>query len=443
MDEQVRARKLVMGSTTTSGSMRRIAYWSLALLFAMNLLNYIDRYILAAVIGDVQVALEIEDADDLAGFLSTAFFISYSLFSPVMGWFGDRLPRRHLLAAGVGVWSVATFWSGWVRSFPEMLLARSLLGIGEATYATIAPTLIADLFPRAQRNRALAVFYVAVPLGAALGYVTGEQVSALFRDWRYAFYVVGGPGLLVAFAAYFMREPVRGASEEGADDPSLHREALPLKWSVYADLFRNRSYIYNTLGMAMMTFAVGGLAFWAPKFIARERGLADKAATYMGIAVFIGGLVGTALGGWVADWLTGKIRGAYFWLCGLTMIAAAPFIFWSLVARDTPVIFSTMAVGLILVFVSTGPSNAIIVNVTVPRIRAAAFAINILMIHILGDIPSPPFMGLVTRLSKDMFFGLAVTLPALLLSGAFYCLGARYLEADQERALQKFRAGQG
>jgi MFS family permease len=432
-----------MVDSANAGSMRRMAYWSLALLFAMNLLNYVDRYILAAVIGDVQATLKIEDADELAGLLSTAFFVSYSLFSPVMGWFGDRLPRRHLLAAGVGVWSVATFWSGWANSFPEMLLARGLLGIGEATYATIAPTLIADLFPRAQRNRALAVFYVAVPVGAALGYVTGEQVTALFNDWRYAFYVVGGPGLLIAFAAYFMREPVRGASEEGADDPNSRREALPLSWSVYANLLRNWSYIYNTLGMAMMTFAVGGLAFWAPKFIARERGLPDKAATYMGVAVIIGGLVGTALGGWVADWLTGKIRGAYFWLCGLTMIAATPLIYWSLVARDTSVIFTTMTIGLILVFVSTGPSNAIIVNVTIPRIRAAAFAINIFMIHILGDIPSPPFMGLVTHLTENMFLGLAVTLPALLLSGLFYCLGARYLEKDQELVVKQVRAGQG
>jgi MFS family permease len=431
-----------MVESTSPGSLRRIAYWSLAMLFAMNLLNYIDRYILAAVIGDVQSALQIEDADDLAGLLSTAFFVSYALFSPVMGWFGDRLPRKHLLAAGVGVWSVATFWSGWVRSFPEMLAARSLLGIGEATYATIAPTLIADLFPRAQRNRALSVFYVAVPVGAALGYVTGGEVTALFNDWRYAFYVVGGPGLLVAFAALFLREPVRGASEEGTGDAALRHEALPLSWSVYASVLRNWSYIYNTLGMAMMTFAVGGLAFWAPKFLSKERGLGDRAATYMGVTVIIGGLVGTALGGWVADRLTGTIRGAYFWLCGLTMFASAPFIYWSLVARQPMVIFSAMSVGLILVFISTGPSNAIIVNVTVPRIRAAAFAINIFMIHILGDIPSPPLMGLVTRLS-DMFTGLAVTLPALLLSGLFYCLGARYLEADQELVVQEVRAGRG
>jgi MFS family permease len=443
MVDKVRAGKGVMGDTSTPRAMRRIAYWSLAMLFAMNLLNYIDRYILAAVIGDVQSALKIEDADELAGLLSTAFFVSYSLFSPVMGWFGDRLPRRHLLAAGVGVWSVATFWSGWVQSFPEMLAARSLLGIGEATYATIAPTLIADLFPRAQRNRALAVFYVAVPIGAALGYVTGGEVTAFFHDWRYAFYIVGGPGLLVAFAALFIREPVRGASEEGVDDPTLRHEALPLSWSVYANFLRNWSYIYNTLGMAMMTFAVGGLAFWAPKFLSKERGLGGKAATYMGVAVIIGGLVGTALGGWVADRLTGKIRGAYFWLCGLTMLASTPFIYWSLVAREAGVIFSAMSVGLILVFISTGPSNAIIVNVTVPRIRAAAFAINIFMIHILGDIPSPPFMGLVTRLSNNMFLGLAVTLPALLLSGLFYCLGARYLEADQERVVQQVRAGRG
>jgi MFS family permease len=401
-----------------------------------------DRYILAAVIERVQVTLRIEDSDDLAGLLSTAFFVSYVLFSPVMGWLGDRAPRKQLLAVGVGIWSLATFWSGFVDSFTEMMFARSLLGIGEATYATIAPTLIADLFRRSQRNRALAVFYVAVPVGSALGYVVGAQVADYFDNWRFAFYLVGGPGILVALAALFIREPQRGASEEGADEAALHHEKLPLKWSVYTALFRNWSYVYNTLGMAMMTFAVGGLAFWTPKFISKERGLGDKdAGTYMGVAIILGGLVGTALGGWVADLLTRRFRGAYFWLCGLTMIAAVPFIWLALVARQTEIIFGSMTLGLILVFVSTGPSNAIIVNVTLPRIRAAAFAINIFAIHILGDIPSPPLMGLVTRLSGDMFYGLVITIPALVVSGLFYCMGARYLEADQDAVTRQVRAG--
>ena len=420
---------------------KRAAYWALGALFAMNLLNYIDRNILAAVIDPVQADLGVKDQDALAGLLSTAFFVSYSLISPLMGWMGDRLTRKYLLAAGVGVWSLATFGSGFADSFGHMLLARSLMGIGEATYAVIAPTLIADFFPREHRSRALAVFYVAIPVGSALGYVIGGQVEH-FLDWRWAFYMVGLPGLVVAFAALGIREPHRGASEDVDEEHRLQHESLPVSWETYTALAKNRSYVYNTLGLALMTFVLGGMAYWTPLFLSEVRGMARKDAnTYLGVVLVFSGLVGTALGGWLGDWLARRIRGAYFWLAGLAMPGSVPFIALALVATEPLAIFSSMAIGLTLVFLNTGPSNAIIINVTMPRIRAAAFAINIFFIHLLGDIPSPPVMGLVSDLTGNIFWGLAVTLPALAISGILYCMGARYLEADQEAMVEHLRTG--
>jgi MFS family permease len=390
-------------------------------------------------LGPVQQSLGIEE-DKQAGTLVTAFFVSYSLFSPLVGYVGDRMPRKYLLAAGVGLWSLATFGCGLAETFGQMLLARSMLGIGEASYATIAPTMIADLFPRDQRSRALAVFYVAIPLGSALGYVLGGQIEA-YLGWRWAFYVVGLPGLLVALAALAIREPRRGASED-IDEAQLRlHEMSAASWETYLRLASNRSYVFNTLGMAMMTFAFGGLAAWAPTFLEEVRGMELKqATTWMGAVIVVSGLVGTSLGGWLADRLARRIRGAYFWIASFSMFAAAPFIYAAITASYPGTIFSFMAIGLTLLFLNTGPSNAIIVNVTVPKIRAAAFAINIFFIHLLGDIPSPPLMGWVSDISQQMYWGLFVTIPAILVGGLLYANGARYLEADQEAVLVELRS---
>jgi MFS family permease len=480
------------------GVSSRAANWTLAALFAMNLLNYIDRFILAAVLGPVQESLHIENDMAKAGFLTTIFFVSYAIFSPVVGILGDRMPRKYLLAIGIGIWSLATFGSGLVYSYGEMVAARSVLGIGEAAYATLAPALIGDLFPRAKRNRALAIFYIAIPIGAALGYVIGGAINAhheklhilplveqglsaitgrQFADgkgWRLAFFVVGVPGLLVAIFALLLPEPQRGG-KEGVDEADLaHMHTPPLAWKTYSTLLHNRSYVYNTLGMAMFTFALGGLQSWTPKYLtageneavqrADEENKKELDETHkkaleaanqgLGLSVLAAGLIGTPLGAWLADRFARRFKGAYFWVSGVAMIIAAPFILIALVTAryggPNPVIFGSIAIGLILSFLNYGPSNAIIINVTVPNLRAAAFAINIFLIHFLGDIPSPSAMGAVADLTRSLgwaaddktslFWGLSITIPAMLLSGLFFCLGGPHLEADQDAVIKELKS---
>jgi predicted MFS family arabinose efflux permease len=412
----------------------RRAYWALAILFAMNLLNYIDRYVLGAVLGPVRDSLHIDQGQ--AGWLGSAFMISYTVVSPFMGWLGDRVTRKYLLAAGVGLWSLATFGSGMAETFGQMMIARSLMGIGEATYAVIAPTLIGDMFPRGQRSRALAVFYVAIPIGAALGYVIGGYIEAHW-GWQWAFRVVGLPGLVVALGALALYEPERGASEMGdGRSATAHAASLPLSWSTYADLGTNRSFVINTLAMAMMTFALGGLVLYTPDFLSSCRGMPlDKANYWLGPVIAISGLVGTAMGGWLGDRLARRVRGAYFLVAGVSSLSAVPFIAIAIVAKSPAVILACMGVGLTLIFLNTGPSNAIITNVTPPQVRAAAFAINIFCIHLLGDIPSPPLMGYVGNWTGSMVWGMTVAVPTLALSGVLYLWGARYLDADQEAVI--------
>src|SRR5215813_11168548 len=164
----------------------RAAYYGLAVVTLLNFLNYIDRLILAAVLPRMQSELGLTNAQ--AGLLATAFLVAYFITSPIFGVLGDHLSRTRLMAVGVSAWSVATAATGMMRTFSQLLATRSFVGIGEAAYATISPALLSDYFPRSQRGRAFAIFYVAIPVGAASGYLLGGLVEPAL-GWRAAFYV--------------------------------------------------------------------------------------------------------------------------------------------------------------------------------------------------------------------------------------------------------------
>ena len=196
---------------------------ALAVLTGLNFLNYVDRFIPAAVMPSIIAALHLKDSQ--AGSLSTLFILSYSLVSPVAGWLADRKPRFQLAAVGVFVWSLATFGSGLAPTFLALVVARALTGVGEASYVVVTPSLVSDYYPPARRGRALAIFYAAIPVGSALGYVLGGAINARF-GWRWAFFLAGAPGAALAFALLFLRDPPRGAMDV-AKLPTTVPAALP------------------------------------------------------------------------------------------------------------------------------------------------------------------------------------------------------------------------
>lgn len=216
--------------------------------------------------------------------------IVYTIVSPLMGWLGDRYNRKILLAGGVGLWSLATVGTAFSADYYHMFFWRSLLGIGEASYGVIAPTLISDLFPVKERGRAMGLYYLALPVGTALGYMLGGSIADAL-GWRAVFFVVGLPGLLAAAAGLFMSDPGRGAAEAAAPAGKVSRPGL----SEYLDLFRTPTFLYNTAGMAAVTFATGAYGAWGLIFYQHVHGLtASQAGNTIGGLLVVASLIGIA-----------------------------------------------------------------------------------------------------------------------------------------------------
>ena len=417
---------------TSSPITRGQAYFAVALLFGVNFLNYIDRYVIAAV-GPL-IKAEFSLLDTQLGLIGSMFMVAYMIASPFTGVLGDKWPRRYLVGLGVLVWSLATVLSGLATSYEHLLLARSVIGLGEAGFGVVSPTLICDLFSRAARGRMLAFFYVAIPVGSALGFLLGGYMGEHY-GWRAAFFVAGAPGLLLGLLAFRMREPPRGAG----DGVTADREHQ-FEWGAAKDLARNQSFVYTTLGLAAMTFALGGMAYWMPTFFARLRGLPlERANTLFGGITVASGFVGTFLGGWLGDWLLKRTDKAYLLVSGAGMLLGVPATYIGLTATDPSVYLPALFIAEVMVFLNTGPGNAVIVSVVLPEIRATAIALSVFAFHLVGDVPSPILIGWFSDWTGSLEKALLLCTLAMAASGVFYLLGMRTLGADMARVRETVR----
>jgi MFS family permease len=332
-----------------------------------------------------------------AGWLWPAFMVVYMLTAPVFGAWGDRGSRTRPIAIGVFIWAVATVLSGFARNYHQLFAARALVGVGEAAYVAIAPALLADCFPVNARGRVFAVLNMAIPVGAALGYVLGGLIGQHF-GWRAAFFVCGAPGIVLAGAVLWLKDPPRGA-QEGEGSPATsgthrHTGRLSGPVAVYMSLLRRPPYMLLVLGYAAYTFGLGGLGFWMPTFLERVRGIpADQATTGFGAIVVVTGVLGTLVGGWLGDYCLKRSPQGYLWFSGAVTLAAAPVALLALAAPAPALYYPAVVVAELLLFMSTGPINAAIANIVSPLERASAIALSMFAIHLLGDVPSPPLIG--------------------------------------------------
>jgi MFS family permease len=410
---------------------------ALLLLLGINMFNYVDRYVLAAVVPEIQKEFFRPDdpnAKALLGSLQTAFVVSYMVAAPLFGWLADRMSRWMLVGASVLVWSVATGASGLATAFGVLLITRLFVGVGEAGYGPAAPTLISDFYPISRRGAVLAWFYMAIPVGSALGYVIGGVIQQHF-GWRTAFYAVVPPGLIMGVMSFFMKDPPRGQSDRAAGERGLSA-VRTARLRDYLILLRTPSYILGCAGMTAMTFAIGGISFWIPDYLSQYRRVGSLAQvnSIFGVILVIGGLTATLLGGMAGDRLKKRIPGSYFIVSAGGMFLAAPMILLML-WLPFPYAWCAIFLAVFFLFFNTGPANTILANVTHPSMRATAFALNIFIIHALGDAAAPPILGKIAQRPKgggsekwDAAFIVVTVVSAL--AGALWLWGAKYLERD-------------
>jgi MFS transporter, Spinster family, sphingosine-1-phosphate transporter len=443
---------------------------ALALLLMINLFNYIDRQVLSAVVSPIkktffnqhggavansellaavtgwfQNRLGFKPEDALLGLLGTAFMLSYMIGAPIFARLAESKSRWRLVAWGVILWSLASGASGIAQTFMALLLTRCFVGIGEAAYGPVAPAMISDMFPLKNRGRMLAWFYVAIPVGSALGYALGGWIASsgigawsgsLFgaarESWRWAFILVTLPGIILGLSSFMRESPRAGTGDRRSSRPA----SVPLRH--YLILLRTPSYVLCNLGQTAMTFAIGGIAFWMPYYLETKPGAPANSTIIFGAITAVAGLSATLLGGIAGDRLRSRFPGSYFLVSGAAMILGFPIFLASLKAPFPWAIWVLVFLACFCLFFNTGPTNTILANVAHPSIRAAGFAFNIFVIHALGDVISPVIIGLLNDRYGDMNKSFLLVGLMFLAAGVFWLIGVRFLKRDTEMASIRF-----
>ncbi len=393
---------------------KKLYPWTaLTLLTALNLLNYIDRSVLFAVQPLVQTEFHLTDAQ--IGYLTSAFIGFYMVAAPFVGPLADRYSRKLIIIFGALFWSALTLVTAVTHTYWELLVRHTLVGVGEATFVTIAPTFVADLFPEEKRGRIFGIFYLAIPVGTAAGYLLGGKLGPA-HGWRFPFYIAAAPGFALALAMLLVPEPERGRYDTLRETP----ERASLK-----GLVGNPAFWTATLGMAMMTFALGGLQVWMPTFLSRSRGYSLEAANEIfGGIIVVDGILASLAGGWLGDYLLPKMKSSYYFVSAISMALGIPFMIVALFFKG-PIMLPGIGIAAFFLLMNTSPLNAAVVNSVGAHIRATAIAANIFIFHLLGDVPSPTMMGWVAdRRSLQLSFVLPVI--AMGLSSAILFYGMRF-----------------
>jgi len=396
---------------------------ALFLLLAINLFNYIDRQVLAALEPDIRATFFAPDdvnAMTKTGLLGDAFFVTYMVSAPILGLLADRISRWLIVGSAVILWSLASGGSGLAATFTILFATRVCVGIGEGGYGPAAPTILSDLFPIETRGRIMAIFCAAIPVGSALGYVVGGLIGAHF-GWRWAFYLVAPPGLLLGLLCFWQRDPRFAAGHLAQKSPRRSLRA-------YLNLFRTRSFLINCVAMTLMTFVTGGLGFWVPAYLRYRNQSPDVGMTIFGLITVVAGLVSTLLGGIIADRLRSRFPGSYFWVSGIGMLIACPFFIATLYV-PFPAAWITMFLAIFFLFLNTGPSNTALANVSLQAVRATAFAVNIFVIHAFGDVQAFWLLGYIGG-HTNMHMAFLFVSGIILLSGVAWLIGVKYLPAD-------------
>ena len=417
---------------------RNQALLTFTILLVINILNYSDRSVLSAIQTKIQLEFGLSNTE--LGLLGSSFLFIYALATLPLGVWADRSMRKNIVAACVGLWSVATVLSGFTRSFMQIFFTRSFLGIGEAGYAPASLSMIGDLFPKAQRGRVLSIWSIGNLIGTAIGLILGGIVADKF-GWRWAFYMVGLPGLIAAFLIWRAREPKRGVfdneTDSGNETEHVHGSIGKDFWETAKKILKIRTYWVLLGAFVFSFFTIGSAQTWITTYLVRDFGLTvAKAGTASGLTLVCGSLVGTLIGGWLADFLQRRFLQGRMVVATIAFLVGAPLTLIALTIHNLGPFLGVFAAAILCLALSLGPLNAILQDVIAPEIRSTATGLVLLMAHLLGDASSPLLVGVIAD-HTSLGYALFITAPTCLFLAGIACLIGLRTVADDMRAMQR------
>ncbi len=414
---------------------RSQARFAFTILLLINILNYTDRYILSAILPKLKLELGLSNVQ--SGLLGSSFLLIYGLATLPLGVWADKGPRKNIVAICVAIWSVATTLAGFARDFSHLFIARAVLGVGEAGYAPASLSLLGDFFHKGQRGRVISFWSAGQLIGAAFGFTLGGLIADSL-GWRWAFYLVGIPGLLMAFLAWRTHEPIRGAFENegededpGEDAAASHGGIGPNFWQTALHILRIPTYLSILGALIFSFFTIGATSYWLPEFLVKDFHITTtQAGLYSGAVLVSSGLIGTLLGGWLADRAQKKRPQGRLIVASLGLLIGAPLVLIALLLHNLAGFIAVVIVAVTFLNFCVGPLNAVIQDIITPNVRSTALGLSLLLAHLLGDAASPTVVGvLADRSSLNM--ALLVTAPTcLFLAGLICLLGIRTVAQD-------------
>jgi MFS transporter, Spinster family, sphingosine-1-phosphate transporter len=387
----------------------------------VNLVNYFDRYIVQAV--EPRITAEFSLSNTEAGYVMSAFVLGYFLFSPVFGYLGDRFDRRRVMAIGLVVWSLCTAMTSMATGAISFILCRILVGVGEACYGAIVPVYLKGKVDNSTSlNRALSIFYVAIPVGSALGYIIGGLLAAEY-GWRFLFVFAALPGLILSAGFLFLTPDRSHVQSE-----RVHSTESTALLSGVKKIICNRFLVLVILGYVLNTFALNGVAAFVVRH-GSSLGLSEaQASSYFGAILVITGLLGTFGGGYLASYFASKSKDSIKTLLGFVAVStlmAVPLLGACFLASSTVSFLAFCGFAELLIFAGVAPLNSVLVERAPRGFESLTQGVVIFMIQLFGGFLGPVVIGVLADQLDSLGLALQGTTVALLLSGLLWTVALK------------------